>query len=126
MRSIAFASGHIRWKDAIQFINLSGRQRDVNRRRILFQVLAALRAGNRNEVVAFGKHPCERELAWSNAPYQPPISSLCNQFQVAGEVLSLKARTLATVIVSLEILGASDSTCEETSSQGAVGYEADA
>jgi hypothetical protein len=43
--------------------------------------------------------------AWCRANSSREFLHFCHQFQVASEVLSLKARTLATVVVSFEILG---------------------
>ena len=75
---------------------------------VLFQVLAALRAGDRNDVLALGKQPCKRELAGRAFLFFGNGFDTANKIEVLLEVFSLEARRIPAVIVGRKILEAFD------------------
>src|SRR4030095_2347654 len=85
-----------------------GGQADVVRRPVLLEVLAALRAGNRDDVLALREHPGQGELARRGALLARDRLDLRHEIEVLLEVFALEARLEAAVVVLREVLDALD------------------
>ena len=104
----------------------SARERDVERRDVLLEVLHPLRARDRDDVVALRQHPRERELRRGAAFLPRDLLHERHEVEVLLEVLALEARVVAAVVVGREIVDRAELPGQEAAAERAVGDEADA
>src|SRR5215211_4560650 len=100
-------------------------QLDLHRREVLFEVVAAARAGDRDHVVAPVKDPGERELARCHGTLHGELADPVDELQVAGEVRVAEARVVAPRVALVEVVRLPEPAGEEAAAEWRVGDEAD-
>ena len=102
-----------------------GAELDVGRGRVLLEVAPALRARDRDEVVALREHPREGQLRGRDALLLGDLRDLGGQLQVGVQVLAGEARAAAAEVLLVELVGRLEAAREEAAPERRVGDEAD-
>src|SRR5204862_3579835 len=89
---IALARRRARRNDAIDAREILRRELHVERAQILFEILAALRARDGNDVAALRKHPCQCQLRRRAVLLGRDPVDLIDELQVLREIVSLESR----------------------------------
>src|SRR5205807_1630480 len=103
-----------------------GAELHLERADVFLEVADPPRAGNRHDVLALREHPGKRQLRRRAVLLARQLPHLIDECQVAAEVLTLKARGAAAVVIGREVLETLDGAGEEASPQRTVRDEADA
>ena len=98
----------------------------MERTDVVLEIAHPASAGNGHDVLPLRQHPGERQLRRAAALGSRERSHLIDQRQIAREVLALKARVGAPIVIGREIIGALDGTGEKAAAQRTVGDQADA
>src|SRR5207248_10280175 len=98
---IAVAGGRERLFEPLE---LTGRQLEASGSCVLFEVLAPLGAGNRDDIVAAGVDPRERDLTRSHASLVGDFAHTIDELEVPLEVAGLEARVVAPEVVRLQVV----------------------
>jgi hypothetical protein len=77
----------------------------VDRAEVLLEVGPALGAGDRDDVVATGEHPGQRQLRRGHVLRRGELSDGTDEFEVAVEVVALEARGPPAPVVGVEVSG---------------------
>jgi len=93
---------------------------------VFFQILATLRARNRNDVLALSQQPSERQLPRSAFLFVGDDFHARNQVQILLKILALKTRRETAVVIRSKIFKVLDLAGKETTAERAVGNECDA
>jgi hypothetical protein len=101
-------------------------ERDLRSGGIRFQVRSALGARNRNDIVALGEEPGQRELGRRAALRSRHLIQRRDQRKVPAKVVALEAGKRAAHIVLVEPIEAGDAAREEAASKRTEGHETDA
>src|SRR5580700_778110 len=125
MFRIAGAGGCVTRKHFVDSPQIIGRKFEVEGSDILFQILAALSARNRHNVVTLREHPCERQLRRLAALFLCNFLNPTHQIKILLKVLALETRGIAPVIVGGKIVEALEPSGQEAASQRAVSDEPD-
>src|ERR1051325_148024 len=110
---------------AIDAPQLFGSESHLRGPGVLLDVAAAFRSGNRDDILALRQDPGERELRRGTLLFPRHRLHRVGERQIALEVLALKARIVAAVIVRREVLGLLEPAAQESAPQRAVGDETD-
>ncbi len=124
---VAVASYGVGGDGSFEFRDLFGGEMDVAGGGVFFEVLAALGAGNGNEVNAFAEDPGEGELAGLDTFAIGDGADAIDEDLVLIEVVAGEAwvaRFAKVLSVELRVFG--DGAGEEAAAEGRVGDEADA
>src|SRR4051794_26446757 len=125
-RRIAVAGGRAERKGRLERRQLLGAEDEVDGLDVLFQVAPPLGARNGDQEGPLGQQPCQRELGWRGTAGGSKLGDAADELEVALEVVSLKTRRLAPVVVGGEVLEALELASQETAPERSVGQEADA
>src|SRR2546421_2752968 len=93
---------------------------------VFLEVTDPPRAGNRHDVFSLRQYPGKRQLRRRAVLLARQLPYLIDECQVAAEVLALKARGAAAIVIGREIVRALDGAGEEAASERAVRHETDA
>src|SRR5262249_59102730 len=99
--------------------------RHLERAEILLEPFFAACARNGHDVLPLRQYPAERQLRRGAAFLASELPHLVGEREVASEVLTLEARIRTAVVIRCEVVGVSDGTGEETTTERAVGHKAD-
>src|SRR5262245_37807130 len=122
---VALAGGRAAGRRLLEALEVLVAQLDLGRGEVLLQVLHALRARDRDDVLALTQQPRERELRRGDVLLLRDLEHALDELEVALEVLAHEARRAAAVVVGREVLGGPDLAGEEPAAERAVGDEAD-
>ena len=123
---VALTCRGVEGEDFIEAGEVILRELDVSGRGILLQIFSALRAGDRHDIVALRQSPRQSELSGRAFFLDGEFLHFMDEVEIFLEVLSLKARRVATVIVSGEIFVALELSRKKSAAERAVSDEADA
>src|SRR3954464_14639784 len=84
------------------------------------------RSRNWHDVISLGHHPGECELRGRALLLLRDLFDFLDELQILFEVVALKARVLSSEIIHGKIFRAFDLARQESTTEGAVGDEADA
>src|SRR3954471_15204943 len=101
-------------------------ERDLRRGDVLLEVLHALRAGDRHDVLASRENPRDGDLARLRIVLAGDLLDHAHELHVLVERLALEARVHAAEVALVEVVGALDRAGQEAAAERRVGHEADA
>ena len=126
MFGVALACGGVWGEDFVEAGQVVLRQIYLVRGGVFFQILSAFRARDGDDVVSLCQDPSQGELRRLAAFFFGEFFDFADQVEILLEVLSLKARRVAAVVVGGEIFEALELSGEESAAERAIGDEADA
>src|SRR5436189_2983207 len=125
-RRVAIPRGRALRRQLVEPAQVLLGERDLQRGKVLEQVLPPLGPEDRHDVLAPGPHPRQRELRGRALLLDRDLLDVAEQLEVLGEVLPLEPRRAPAPVVGGEVLESLDLAGEESPPERAVGDEADA
>src|SRR6266849_10637214 len=113
-------------KDFIQATQVVLRQFQIHCGGVFLKILAALRAGDGDNVVTLRQHPRERQLGWLASFFARDLFDFFHEIEILLKVFALEAWRGTAIVIGCQVFEFLELAGKKASSKRAVGDEADA
>src|SRR5215210_5703850 len=121
---VALTGGGTLWGSLVYALELLVGKRDSGHGDVLLQILAALGARDRHDILPLVQQPCQRELAGGHVFFVRYLFDPIDQLQVLLEVPALEARRGAPEVALRQVLESLNLSGQEAASQGTISNKA--